>query len=208
MKAVKLFLLLILVHHFVLAQKVKKQVEVVQISTSYGKILIWLYDETLLHKQNFIKLANEGFFNNTTFHRIIKNFVIQGGDPNTKDSDSLNDGNGGPGYTIPAEIKPDKYSHKYGAVGAAREGDQINPERSSSGSQFYIVINKNGTPHLNGGYTVFGVVFVGMEVAEKIADQPKSKVNNRPYTDIKMKVKIIKMSPAKLLKKYNFAVPN
>lgn len=189
-----------------MSSKPSGRYEIAVISTDFGKILIWLYNETPLHKENFIKLAKEGYFNSTTFHRIIKNFVIQGGDPNTKDNDTLNDGQGGPGYTIPAEIKPGLL-HEYGAVGAAREGDNINPERRSSGSQFYIVINKSGTPHLNGKYTVFGKVIDGMEVAEKIADQPKNK-NDRPFHDIRMEVKIIRVSAGYLRKKYNFAVPD
>jgi len=185
----------------------KKVYEVVKITTDYGIILIWLYDQTPLHKENFIKLTKEGYFNGTTFHRVIKNFVIQGGDPNSKDTDTLNDGQGGPDYTIQHEIKPDVLKHIYGAVGAAREGDNINPDKRSSGSQFYIVINKKGTPHLDGGYTVFGIVISGMEVAEKIADQPKNKVNNRPFRDIKMTVEIVNLNAKQLLKKYKFAVP-
>ncbi|HPD64890.1 MAG TPA: peptidylprolyl isomerase [Bacteroidia bacterium] len=187
------------------AQQPSKKHEIAEISTKFGKILIWLYQETPQHKENFIKLAREGYFDSTTFHRVIKNFVIQGGDPNSKDNDPLNDGQGGPDYTIPAEIRP-QLKHEYGAVGAAREGDNINPERRSSGSQFYIVINKNGTPHLNGGYTVFGKVISGMEVAEKIADQPKGQ-NDRPVENIRMSVKILTVSEKYLLKKYNFAVP-
>lgn len=109
-----------------------------EISTSAGKMVIELYDDTPLHRDNFKKLAEENFFNGTTFHRIIGGFMIQGGDPNSKDADPSNDGQGGPGYTIPAEIHPGRY-HKRGALAAARTGDGSNPERESSGSQFYIV---------------------------------------------------------------------
>lgn len=118
--------------------KVKKY-SIVEIVTSEGNIYIWLYDDTPLHKENFLKLASEGFYDKTKFHRIIKDFMIQGGDPNTKEA-SLKDqwGQGGPGYTLDAEIKSEHY-HKKGVIAAARMGDQINPQRASSGSQFYIV---------------------------------------------------------------------
>ncbi|MFN3917468.1 MAG: peptidylprolyl isomerase [Flavobacteriales bacterium] len=111
----------------------------VEITTDYGKIVLKLYNETPKHRDNFIKLANEGFYNGTLFHRVIKNFMIQGGDPeskNAKPADML--GNGGPGYTLPAEILPQLF-HKKGVLAAARMGDDINPEKNSSGSQFYIV---------------------------------------------------------------------
>jgi cyclophilin family peptidyl-prolyl cis-trans isomerase len=161
----------------------------VEIHTSYGDIVIYLYDATPKHKANFLKLAKEKYFNSTTFHRVIKNFVIQGGDPNSKDKDTTNDGDGGPAYTIEPEINP-LIRHKYGAVGAARESDDINPKRESSGSQFYIVIRNGGTPHLDDKYTVFGEVVSGMDVAEKIASVPKN-AKDRPLKDIPMKVKII-----------------
>lgn len=110
-----------------------------KISTEYGDMMVLLYDETPLHRDNFIKLAEQGFYNGTIFHRVIKNFMIQGGDPNSKmDTIKAPLGNGGPGYTLPAEINP-KYYHKKGALAAARLGDNINPKKESSGSQFYIV---------------------------------------------------------------------
>jgi cyclophilin family peptidyl-prolyl cis-trans isomerase len=176
--------------------------EIVEMQTSFGNIYIWLYDETPKHKQNFLKLAKEGFYDGTTFHRIIDNFMIQGGDPNTKDADPNNDGAGGPGYMIDAEINP-KLVHTYGAVAAARNN---NPQKRSSGSQFYIVENKAGTPHLNGGYTVFGTVISGMDVVEKIAEQPKDG-RDRPIEDIKITVKVLKMTDKELQEKYNFVVP-
>lgn len=111
----------------------------VEISTDYGKIVVKLYNETPKHRDNFIKLANEGFYDGSLFHRVIKNFMIQGGDPDSKNAKPMERlGNGGPGYTIPAEITPEKF-HKKGALAAARLGDDINPEKNSSGSQFYIV---------------------------------------------------------------------
>ena len=115
--------------------------DVVKISTELGDIYLVLYDDTPIHKQNFLKLANEGFYDSTSFHRIINAFMIQGGDPNSKDDNPANDGQGGPGYTIEAEFN-DKHFHKKGALAAARLGDKQNPEKRSSGSQFYIVQGK------------------------------------------------------------------
>lgn len=112
--------------------------EIVIIDTDFGEMYVVLYDETPLHKENFLKLAKEGFYDSTTFHRVIEGFMIQGGDPNSKDDIPFNDGQGGPGYTIDAEFNP-KFYHKKGALSAARLGDQQNPERKSSGSQFYVV---------------------------------------------------------------------
>lgn len=112
--------------------------EIAIIDTDFGEMYVVLYDETPLHKANFLKLANEGFYDSTTFHRVMQEFMIQGGDPNSKDDMPFNDGQGGPGYTIDAEFNS-KFIHKKGALAAARLGDQQNPERKSSGSQFYIV---------------------------------------------------------------------
>lgn len=111
----------------------------ISISTPQGNIKVRLYDETPLHRDNFLKLAREGFYNGTLLHRIIENFMIQGGDPESKDAKpEKNLGTGGPGYTLPAEIV-DGLFHKRGALAAARLGDEVNPNRESSGSQFYIV---------------------------------------------------------------------
>ncbi len=111
----------------------------VKIQTTLGDITVRLYDETPLHRDNFIKLANEGYYDGTIFHRVIKGFMVQGGDPDTKNAKKgANYGSGGPDYTIEAEIKPGLI-HKRGALAAARLGDEFNPERRSSGSQFYIV---------------------------------------------------------------------
>ena len=115
----------------------------VTINTAEGDIVIRLYDETPLHRDNFIKLANNGFYNGTLFHRVIKGFMIQGGDPDSKAADKTTRlGTGGPGYTIPAEIDSTRFYHKRGALCAARTADEVNPERQSSGSQFYIVYGK------------------------------------------------------------------
>jgi len=117
---------------------VPKTDDIAIISTEFGEIHVVLYDETPQHKDNFIKLAQEGFYDSTTFHRLIEGFMIQGGDPNSKDDNEMNDGQGGPGYTIEAEFN-NEFVHKKGALAAARLGDQQNPEKRSSGSQFYIV---------------------------------------------------------------------
>jgi cyclophilin family peptidyl-prolyl cis-trans isomerase len=179
-----------------------KKYELVQITTKFGDVLIWLYNETPKHRDNFLKLSKEGFYNGTTFHRIINDFMIQGGDPNSKDKDPNNDGIGGPGYTIDAEFVP-SLSHFYGAVAAARLGDQQNPQRKSSGSQFYIVQNKKGTHFLDNNYTVFGKVLTGMDVVDKISVQAKDN-RDRPIENITMQVKVITMTQKELKEKFNF----
>lgn len=182
--------------------------------TSLGDITIALYDETPLHRDNFIKLVKENYYDGILFHRIIKEFMIQTGDPNSKIAKANEQlGNGGPGYTIPAEFVP-SLIHKRGAVAAARTGDHMNPQKASSGSQFYIVDGKKwsaadmnsiaaqtgkkftqehieiyttigGSPFLDGDYTVFGEVISGMEVVDKIASQSKDRFD-RPTSDIKI----------------------
>ena len=115
----------------------------VRISTNYGDIVVRLYDETPEHRDNFLKLAREGYYDGTLFHRVIKNFMIQGGDPDSKGAPAGKQlGSGGPEYTLPAEFVYPQYYHKRGVLSAARQGDQVNPERRSSGSQFYIVWGK------------------------------------------------------------------
>ena len=118
-----------------------------KIKTTEGNIIIRLYDETPKHRDNFLKLAKEGYFNGTLFHRVIKDFMIQGGDPDSKNaSKGKMLGTGGPDYTIPAEFVYPQYFHKRGALSAARTGDEVNPDRESSGSQFYIVWGKTYKP--------------------------------------------------------------
>lgn len=158
----------------------------VTISTPQGDIQIELYDDTPAHKENFLKLIEEKFFNGCTFHRVIKNFMIQGGDPNTKPEATSRPGTGGPGYTIPAEINP-KYNHHYGAVASARLPDQINPKRESSGSQFFIVNNKSGAHFLDGQYTVFGKVIEGMDVVDAISIV-STDTNDMPLNRIEMNI--------------------
>ena len=115
----------------------------VKINTTEGEIIVRLYDETPKHRDNFIKLAKEGYYDGTLFHRVIKDFMIQGGDPNSKDAPAGKMlGTGGPGYTVPAEFVYPQLFHKRGALSAARQGDEVNPKRESSGSQFYIVWGK------------------------------------------------------------------
>lgn len=189
----------------------------VEIQTEFGNMTVELFNSTPVHRDNFLKLAKEGFYDDLLFHRVISNFMIQGGDPNSKDAapgQSL--GSGGPGYTLDNEIK--EYHFK-GRLSAARQGDAVNPEKKSSGSQFYIVQgnvvpraqlerfaqrNKavyseedykiyetvGGTPHLDTDYTVFGQVVEGLEVIDKIAAVTTAP-GDRPIEDVKMKVVVL-----------------
>lgn len=236
---------------------------VVELKTTMGDIYVDLYNDTPLHRENFLKLVGEGFYDGVLFHRVIDNFMVQTGDPSSKEAvagQSL--GSGDPGYTIEAEIDYPKHYHKYGALAAARTGDNVNPEKRSSGSQFYIVtgnkyserqlesmesnklnkemqsyfqnlamqyrdsiqkmqaagdhdglealrqqliqvteehvkpspisdqikadyVEKGGTPHLDGGYTVFGEVIKGMDVVEKI-QKAETDSFDRPKEDIRI----------------------
>lgn len=265
----------------------KEKDQIVVVNTEFGEIHMLLYDETPLHKTNFLKLANDGYYDSTSFHRIIDGFMIQGGDENSKDDDPNNDGQGGPGYTIPAEFNS-KFYHKKGALAAARTGGPSNPEMRSSGSQFYItqgrvtsaqqlkqmenstnVQKKNkalgdyikepanykdleeltgyqkrgskdsvnmiverlrplaekdlelfaysdeqikdystlgGTPHLDGGYTVFGEVIQGIDIVDKIAKQPKGRAD-RPTKDIRITVKVLEMKKSKVEETYGYKYP-
>lgn len=192
----------------------------VKIETSMGVMLAELYDTTPKHRDNFVKLTEEGFYNDLLFHRIISGFMVQGGDPNSKDADmSVQLGAGGPGYQIDAEITP-KLAHTKGALAAARMGDQVNPERKSSGSQFYIVhgrsvdaktvsqyesrlginypddvkakyIELGGVPFLDQQYTVFGQVIDGLEVIDKIA-AVQTNGQDRPLESVAMKISLVK----------------
>lgn len=192
---------------------------VVSIETPYGVMLAKLYDQTPLHRDNFFKHAEEGFYNDLLFHRVINGFMIQGGDPNSRGAaPGKMLGSGGPGYTIPAEFNT-QYIHKKGALAAARTGDQVNPKKESSGSQFYIVqgaiqadqnlnmledrkgikysdaqrnIYKTigGTPALDMDYTVFGEIIEGLEIIDKIA-AVKTERGDRPTTDVKMVIKAL-----------------
>jgi len=143
---------------------------VVVMKTNLGTMRIRLYGATPKHRDNFLKLVDEGFYKGIRFHRVINGFMIQGGDPFSRDNIARDKwGTGGPGYTIPAEFV-DSLHHKKGAVAAARLGDMANPRRASSGSQFYIVQSEEGCAHLDGQYTVFGQVIEGLDVIDKIAE--------------------------------------
>lgn len=191
-------------------KKSKTKVVKFQITTDYGIMKGILYNETPQHRDNFVKLANQGYYNGTLFHRVIQGFMIQGGDPdskNAKPGQAL--GMGGPGYTVPAEFNP-KFFHKKGALAAARTE---NPQKASSGSQFYIVQGKpvsaaqlganytdeqkqvyqtvGGTPFLDNNYTVYGEITTGLDVIDKIAAVEKG-ANDRPVKDVKMTIKILK----------------
>ena len=156
--------------------------DVAIITTDMGQIVLrFMEDIAPEHAANFKRLAREGFYNGTTFHRVIPNFMIQGGDPNSKDSNRNNDGMGGPGYTIAAEIRA---PHRRGSVAAARTGDQVNPQRRSSGSQFYICVVP--TPFLDNQYTVFAHVIEGMDVADRIVQVPRDSRDN-PITPVVMR---------------------
>jgi len=182
----------------------------VLIQTNYGDMVVRLSNETPLHRDNFLKLVKSNFYDSILFHRVINNFMIQAGDPNSKRAEKGQPlGNGGPGYTIPAEFRPDLF-HKKGVIAAARMGDNVNPQKASSGSQFYIVQGKiftdagldstetfrlngrkipkeqrevyktiGGTPHLDQNYTVFGEVVKGLDVVDKIAAVATSKLADR-----------------------------
>lgn len=236
---------------------------VVELKTTLGDIYVDLYNDTPLHRENFLKLVGDGFYDGVLFHRVIDNFMVQTGDPSSKEAkEGEHLGGGDPGYTIEAEIDYPHHYHKYGALAAARTGDNVNPEKRSSGSQFYIVtgnkyserqleamdekkinqelqsyfqnlalqyrdsiqkmqaagdqaglealrqeliketeanvkhqplpenikadyVELGGTPHLDGGYTVFGEVIKGMDVVEKI-QKAETDSSDRPKEDIRI----------------------
>lgn len=200
----------------------------VRIKTSQGECVIMLYNATPQHRDNFLKLAKEGFYNGTLFHRVIQNFMIQGGDPDSKKAkpgQAL--GEGDLGYMVPAEFRSDLF-HKKGVLAAARDN---NPAKSSSASQFYIVQGKTftdaqldmietqrlqgrkipaehrevyktlgGTPHLDQNYTVYGEVVRGLEMVDRIAAVKTSKAD-RPEEDVKMEVSVLKKREARKLEK-------
>lgn len=204
MKKIFLFSFLLLIYTSLFAQKdstvtKKDRKKDVLLQTNFGDITIRLSDSTPLHRDNFLKLVKVGFYDSILFHRVMPNFMIQAGDPESRRAgDGVRLGNGGTGYTIPAEFRTTLY-HKKGVVAAARTADNVNPQKASSGSQFYIVVGKvfteggldslemfrlgrkipvgqretyktvGGTPHLDQGYTVFGEVVKGIDVVDKIS---------------------------------------
>jgi cyclophilin family peptidyl-prolyl cis-trans isomerase len=192
-----------------------------------GECVIMLYDQTPKHRDNFIKLAKKKVFNGTLFHRVIKDFMIQGGDPDSKMAKpGAQLGEGSVGYTVPAEFN-DSLFHKKGVLAAARDD---NPQKESSGSQFYLVQGKTftdeqldkaeetrlhfkipvwqrevyktigGTPHLDRNYTVFGEIVSGLEMVDAIASVAKD-TNDRPLADVKMTITVLKRRAAKKIEK-------
>ena len=216
--------LLLLLCLFIKAETVSAQKDslmqeketMVEISTDLGNIRLKLFNETPLHRDNFIKLVKEGFYDSLLFHRVINGFMIQGGDPDSKNAPSGKMlGSGDVGYKIPAEIRDTLY-HRKGALAAARDG---NPQKASSGCQFYIVHgrkfqdaelnsfeqrsgkklsetqkelykNTGGSPWLDGDYTVFGEVVSGMDVVDQIAATPVGQAD-RPVKDIRFSIKLV-----------------
>ena len=207
----RLFILLLVV--FVLTSCGDKNRKL-QIQTDFGNMTVELFNSTPGHRDNIIKLVKEGFYDDLLFHRVMQNFMIQGGDPNSRGAEAgVGLGNGGPGYTIPHEIKG---YHFKGRLAAARTPDRANPELKSSGSQFYIIQGRTvgdqelngyeasegisyseqdraiyksvgGRPDLDNKYTVFGQVTEGMEIIDKIA-AVQTDAKNRPDSDVKMKI--------------------
>ena len=159
---------------------------VFDIITNLGIIKVKLYEGTPKHRENFARLAFSGYYDGILFHRVINGFMIQAGDPQTKDpnSDSSRWGTGGPDYTVTAEFVSD-YKHLKGALAAARRGDAANPLKESSGSQFYIVQDEAGCAHLNGSYTVYGETIEGLDVIDSIA-KVETLPNDRPVNDVRI----------------------
>ena len=166
------------------AQDNSQRAEVL-LETTEGNIRIHLYNETPRHRDNFLKLVSEHFYDSLLFHRVIPDFMIQAGDPNSRHAEpGTLLGGGDLPYKIEPEIVPEIH-HKYGSVAAAREGDDVNPQKLSSASQFYIVTRKRGTPHLDGGYTVFGEVTEGMDVVNRISRKMRDD-DDRPVYDVRI----------------------
>ncbi len=226
-KSVFTFTLLLWTINFAFAAPPKNQY--VRIKTSYGECIIRLYNETPQHRDNFIKLTKKGFYNGTLFHRVIQNFMIQGGDPDSKNAKpSIELGNGDVGYTVPAEFR-DSIFHKRGVLAAARDD---NPKKVSSGCQFYIVEGKRyrdgeldtlekkprmaghkipewqrqwyktvgGTPFLDQNYTVYGEVVIGLDMVDRIAAVKKDE-RDRPLADVPMTVELLTKKECKQLDK-------
>ena len=232
MKNLRLLFLLTFVCFFstsTFAQKKSKKDELITIKTDQGTMQVILFDETPKHKANFIKLAKDKFYDGLIFHRVIEDFMIQGGDPESRNAkpDQMV-GKGDNGYKIPAEFSP-KLFHQKGALAAARDN---NPAKESSGCQFYIVQGRKwskndlakqtaraarkitdeqklvyetigGTPHLDGAYTVFGQVIDGLAVIDKISSLPRDE-RDRPEKNIVMEVSVKKMKKKKITRKYGY----
>ncbi|AKD53711.1 peptidylprolyl isomerase [Spirosoma radiotolerans] len=229
----KLLLILLFIPVLSIAQNRKKKDYLVSLTTSFGTMRLVLYDQTPKHKENFIKLVNQKFYDSLLFHRIIPLFMIQGGDPNSrKAQDDQPLGNGDVGYKIPAEFVPALF-HKKGALSAARDN---NPEKASSGCQFYIVQGRvwddaglqkqidriqtlkghvptdeqkqvyktlGGAPHLDGNYTVFGEVIDGLAIVDSIAKQPRNEMD-RPEKNVRMTMTGDWVKKKKITKQYGY----
>lgn len=229
----KLVFVLLLLPTLLVAQNRKKKDYLVTLTTPYGPMRLVLYDQTPKHKENFIKLVDQKFYDSLLFHRIIPMFMIQGGDPDSRRA-TLDQpvGSGEVGYTIPAEFVPSLF-HKKGALAAARDN---NPQKASGGSQFYIVQGRvwddaslqkqmariqtmkghvptddqkqvyktlGGSPHLDGNYTVFGEVIDGIAVVDSIAKQPRDEMD-RPNQNIRMTMTGEWVKKKKITKKYGY----
>ncbi|WP_316840951.1 peptidylprolyl isomerase [Pedobacter gandavensis] len=223
----KKFCVLILCLCFSTAFAAKPKHKYVRLKTDLGECIIMLYNETPLHRDNFIKLTKKGVYNGTLFHRVIKDFMIQGGDPDSKKAKPGEQlGEGSVGYTVPAEFR-DSLFHKKGVLAAARDN---NPEKASSGSQFYLVQGRKfndqeldktetnrlkakiptyqrevyktigGVPHLDRSYTVYGEVVKGIDLIDQVAAVTTDN-NDRPTVDLKMTITVLKRSEAKKLEK-------
>ena len=156
------------------------------IVTTHGTMRVKLYNKTPKHRDNFKKLVADKYYDGIRFHRVIEGFMIQAGDPYSRDTSMINMwGQGGPDYTVPAEFV-NEYWHKKGALAAARKGDMANPTKASSGSQFYIVHDENACLHLDGQYSIFGEVVEGLDVVDKIASVDVDRMD-RPYEDVIIK---------------------
>lgn len=230
MRKLPLLLLLLLANVAGSARPPKKKDYLVTVTTDRGVMHLVLYNQTPRHKENFIKLVNQGFYNGLLFHRVIPAFMIQGGDPDSRKAavgQAL--GNGDVGYTVPAEFRPELF-HKKGALAAARDN---NPEKASSGCQFYIVQGRawdeaglekqmarsgrpftenqkqtyrtlGGSPHLDGNYTVFGEVIDGLAVVDSIAKQPRNPAD-RPDGDVRMTVAGKWVKKKKISKQFGYS---
>ncbi|WP_457268919.1 peptidylprolyl isomerase [Pedobacter sp. UYEF25] len=223
----KRFLLLFFSCYTIATFAAKPKNKYVKIETGYGACIVKLYNQTPLHRDNFVKLAKRKFYNGLLFHRVIKDFMIQGGDPDSRNAkpDSLL-GEGDVGYTIKAEFN-DSLFHKKGVIAAARDD---NPEKASSGCQFYLVQGKvftdeqldklektrlhfaipvwqrevyktiGGVPHLDRNYTVFGEIVSGISMVDSIAKMPTDK-NDRPIADVKMKITLLRRGQVRRLER-------
>ena len=164
-------------------ERLKREEPEFDIITTHGTMRVKLYSKTPKHRDNFVKLVKENYYDGIRFHREIEGFMIQTGDPFSRDTSKIDSwGMGGPDYTVPAEFI-NEYWHKKGALAAARKGDMANPKKASSGSQFYIVHDENACLHLDGQYSIFGEVTEGLEVIDRIAGVDVDRYD-RPYEDV------------------------